>query len=281
VTAERTGIAALVQGARIHWEGLRLLGRERRLWALALVPLLASVVLAGATLAGIAAYAGEIHAFVTAWMPAPEASSVWSWLWVGPARAGLALLGVLLFAIAAGAALVVAFLLASVLAAPFLDALSRRVEGVLLGRVHEEGGGGLGAVVRESGRAVWEEAKRTLAFLGAQLGIALVGLVVPGAQLVAAPAAVLLTMLFLPLDYASFALDRRRVRFREKRRWMRERTSLLLGYGGAAFALCLVPGLNFLAMPVLVASGTLLALRHGPATEAGADTAAVQSSSAR
>jgi len=35
----------------------------------------------------------------------------------------------------------------------------------------------------------------------------------------------------------------------------------MLGYGATAFVAFLVPGLNVLALPVLVASGTLLALR--------------------
>jgi CysZ protein len=168
---------------------------------------------------------------------------------------------------------------ASVVAAPFLDVLSRRVEAILTGRVEEQEAVGLRAILRDGGRALVEEAKRTSFFLALQIGIAFLGFVVPGGQLVAPPAAALLTILFLPLDHASYALDRRRVRFREKRRWIREHAALMLGYGGAAFALYLVPGLNFLAMPVLVASGTVLALRHGP--HAADDTAAAQASSAR
>ena len=44
----------------------------------------------------------------------------------------------------------------------------------------------------------------------------------------------------------------------------------MLGYGSAAFLTCLIPGLNLLAMPVLVVGGTLLALRHPPAPSAEA-----------
>ena len=38
----------------------------------------------------------------------------------------------------------------------------------------------------------------------------------------------------------------------------------MLGFGGSAFATFLVPGLNFLCLPWLVTSGTLLALEVGP-----------------
>jgi uncharacterized protein involved in cysteine biosynthesis len=39
----------------------------------------------------------------------------------------------------------------------------------------------------------------------------------------------------------------------------------MVGFGGAAFALCLVPGLNLLAIPGLVVGGTLLAVADPPA----------------
>jgi len=40
---------------------------------------------------------------------------------------------------------------------------------------------------------------------------------------------------------------------------------VVVGFGCAAFMICWVPGLNFLAIPLLVAGGTLLAIRNAPA----------------
>jgi len=40
---------------------------------------------------------------------------------------------------------------------------------------------------------------------------------------------------------------------------------LMAGFGSGAYLAFLVPGLNFLAMPLLVVTGTLLALRYPPA----------------
>ena len=37
---------------------------------------------------------------------------------------------------------------------------------------------------------------------------------------------------------------------------------VMAGFGLAAFGSCLVPGLNFLMVPVFVTGGTLLALRY-------------------
>jgi uncharacterized protein involved in cysteine biosynthesis len=42
----------------------------------------------------------------------------------------------------------------------------------------------------------------------------------------------------------------------------------MVGFGAAAFVICLVPGLNLLLIPGLVVAGTLLALRHPPAVVA-------------
>ncbi len=211
----------------------------------------------------VVGFAGELWAFGTAWLPVLAAGPWWTWLWIGPAKLLLALAGALAFAALAGAIFVAALLVASLLASPFLDALSRRVEETLAGAAPEAEQGWLDSV-RGGGRAALDELRRLGFFLALQLGIATAGLVVPGGQLLAPLAMTLATLLFLPLEYASFALDRRRMSFREKRRWVLRRPALMLGYGAAAFLACLVPGLNLLAMPVLVVGGTLLALRHPP-----------------
>jgi CysZ protein len=239
------------------------LRRERSLWKLASVPFLLCATALIGTLTGVAIQAGELYAFASGWLPTLEADVWYAWLWVGPGKLLLALVGLLLFTGLVGVLLVVALLVANLLASPFLDALSRRVEALVTGRAEEVVDEGWLAPLREGGRAALEEARRTGFFVAVQLCLVLVGLF-PGGQLVAAPGMVLVAVLFLPLDYASYTLDRRRVPFREKRRWVMGRVPLMLGYGAAAFLTCLVPGLNLLALPVLVVGGTLLALRHPP-----------------
>ena len=43
---------------------------------------------------------------------------------------------------------------------------------------------------------------------------------------------------------------------------MRSNWGTMLGFGGTAFAVGVVPGLNLLLLPLLVVGGTLLVLRH-------------------
>jgi len=263
------GLAKAADGLSVHLEGLRLLRRERRLWRLALVPFLIALVACTVTGALLVAYLDVVHAVATAWLPDPQVGAWYSWLWVGPVRvlgfvAGLVLTGML-----AGLALVAAFLVANVVSSPFLDALSRRVEAVVAGRVDEVSDPGLFGAVRDGGRAMTEELRRLLFFALVQGALFLLGVLIPGGQLVAPLLMVASTLLFLPLDYASYSLDRRRVRFRDKRRWILRHRLAMLGFGAGAFVTLLVPGLNFVALPGLVVSGTLLALRYPAPTGTG------------
>ncbi len=238
--------------------------RERRLWSLAAIPILLSLLAVVAALSFIVAYAGTLYGWATAWIPVLEASAWYAWIWVGPALLGLKLVGLLVFLALAGACLVLAYLLASLIAAPFLDALSQRVEHLVRGQVRDDTEPGVLGLVREGARSLREEARRLAFFLAVTAPLALIGVVVPGAQLVTGPAILAFTIFFLPLDYASYALDRRRLSFADKRSWLLRHAPLVVGFGSAAFLTCAIPLLNFFAMPVLVVAGTLMALRNEP-----------------
>lgn len=256
-------LSAMV-GFRLPLEGGRMLLRERKLWGPAAAPIAFSLA-AFAIAAGLVfGYAGELYDWVTFWMPQLEAARWYAWLWIGPAKGLFGLLGVVLFIALAGLVLVAAFLVANVLAAPFLDVLSYRVELIEAGAVNEAESAGLLGSLADVLRALREELRRTGFFLGVVGVLAALGFVIPGAQIVTGPAILVFSIFFLPLDYASYALDRRRLSFRDKREWLLSNKPVVSGFGVAAFLTCLVPGLNFIAMPLLVAGGTLLALRHAP-----------------
>lgn len=252
----------MVAGVSLVLEGIRLLLRERRLWALAAAPALlamAAVMLAASL---VWAYAGPLFAFVTAWLPDVEAGAWYTWLWVGPVKVVLTLIGWLLFALASALAVALAFLLANVAAAPILDLLSRRVEQIAGGRVVESDDSILAALWTDGRLAVVGQLQRLFFFGVVMVALSLLGVIVPGGQLVAPPLMVVVTALFLPLEYTGYILDRRRVPFAERRRWILGRWPLMLAFGGTAFLTFLVPGLNFVMIPALVVGGTLLALRH-------------------
>lgn len=251
-------------GFRLPLEALRMLWRERSLWPLAAVPFLLSLLAVSAALGAVVGWAPELFAWATAWMPELAVERWYEWLWIGPARAVLAAVGSVLFLALAGACLVAAYLVASLLASPFHDALALRVERIATGAILDVTHTGVAGLLKEGGRALQGEARRLAAFLALVVPLAVLGWLVPGGQLLTGPAILVITVFFLPLDYSGYTLDRRHVDFATRRRWLWRRRGSALGFGAAAFLTCLVPGLNFLAMPVLVVAGTLLVLRHGP-----------------
>ena len=256
---------SLMDGFQLPLEGGRLLLREKRLWALAAAPIGFSLLAFAAAASLLVAHAGGLYDWVTLWVPTPEAASWYAWLWVGPAKAVLAILGAVIFAVVTGVALLISFLVANVLASPFLDVLASRVELIETGVVEEDAPTGLIGTGADVLRSLREELRRALFFLAVVASLALLGFVIPGAHLVTGPAIVGFAIFFLPLDYASYTLDRRRYSFRQKRTWLMANKPVAVGFGCAAFMICWVPGLNFLAIPLLVAGGTLLAIRNAPA----------------
>lgn len=270
--------SAAVEGFTLPWQAARVLARERSLWGWALIPFGLCALALGAATAAVVTHAGSLYGLVTGWMPSLAAERWFEWLWVGPALVLLHGVGGVLFLGVTVVVLAGALLVASVVAAPFQEILSRRAEALLTGTVVEAEATSWRESLRDGLRSAVEELRRLAFFLALQAGVAVAGLAVPGGAVVAAPAMTLLTLLFLPLDYASYVLDRRRlVTFRAKWRWVTARKPVMLGFGAAASVLSLVPGLNFLAMPLLVVAGTMLALRHPPELSPGSPAAPAES----
>lgn len=257
----RVGLLLLV-------DGISFLRAHSRLWPLAWVPMLFALfgVAGAATL--FATHLTEIHVFWSGLFPALEATDWWTWIWVGPGRGLFWLLSWLAVIASFAASLVGGLLLANLASAPFLDRLSQRVEAIALGHPVESDSSD-SSIVSDVLRSFGAELAR-LSFLGGLwAALSLAGFVVPGAHLLTAPALVAITILFLPLDYAGFALDRRGLSFGSRRRWLWAELPTMIGFGGAAFAACLVPGLNLLILPSLVTAGTLLVVRAQPLEEGG------------
>ncbi len=252
-------------GVGLPLEGLRMIFRERSLWGLAAIPFALSLLAVGTAGALVVSNAAALYEFVAGWLPVVEAAAWYSWLWVAPARIGLWLAGGLLFALASGLSLIAAMLLATLVSSPVQDALSQRVENLVRGDGVADDPFSLSNLFRDGWRGFAAEVQRLLFFLAVWGGLVTVGMLVPGAQLLTSPLLIGFSILFLPLEYAGFALDRRRLSFGARRKWLFSHLSTMLGFGGAAFVTLLVPGLNFLMLPALVVAGTLLVLRQEPA----------------
>lgn len=259
----RGAILLFRDGLLLLTEGVTFLRRERSLWPLAMVPILVATILVGLAVSLFVVRLDAIHAFGVSLLPVLEATDWWTWIWVGPGRLGIWLLGWLGVLIAFAFSVIAAQLVANLASAPFLDWLSQRVEAIAEGAAPPECAD-FSHLLIETLRSFSAELGRLGFLAGIWAALALVGFVIPGAHLVTGPLLIVVTVLLLPLDYSGFALDRRQIPFRARRRWLWENLPTMSGFGGVAFVACLVPGLNLLMMPALVTAGTLLVLRATP-----------------
>lgn len=259
----RGSVSRFREGLFLLVEGGRFLRNQRRLWPLATVPVVFATILVGVAASLFWVRLEMIHDAWISVLPIFEATSWWTWIWVGPGKLLFWLVGWLGVVVAFAFSLIIALLLANLLSAPFLDQLSQRVESIERGE-SPPGSTGFSGIVKETLRSFAAELQR-IVFLGViWIGLTAVGFIVPGAHLVTGPLLIATTVLLLPLDYAGFALDRRQISFRSRRRWLWANLPTMTGFGGVAFFACLVPGLNLLIMPALVTAGTLLVLRMTP-----------------
>jgi len=257
-------IESLRDGVFVVLEGARFLRRERRLWPLALVPVTFALVCVATSASLFWIRMDWVHALWADLLPVVELGEWWSWAWVGPARLALWLIGWAAVLVSFAISLIAGLLVANLASAPFLDHLSQRVESIVLGDRQGSVAKGLGRTLVEAVKSFGAELQRLLFLASIWVVLSVLGFVIPGAQLVAGPALVLVTILFLPLDYAGFALDRRGLSFAMRRRWLSTNRSLMIGFGSVAFVACLIPGVNLLILPVQITAATLLVVRRAP-----------------
>jgi len=252
-------------GARLLPRAFGLLRRHRELWAPAAVPSLLTAVCLGAVAVLVYANADSLLGAIAQALPRFEADTWYSWLWIGPAKGLVFLARYVLFAGVVAVAALLGLVTATLLSSPALDVLSQRVERVLAGSAAgDDRSSGVVDTLRDARAALANESRRLGSFTAIWLAIAGICLVMPFGPAVAPIALAALAIVFLPLEYSGFALDRRRVPFAGRRAWLASQRLKALGFGAAGFAIGLLPGLNFVALPVLVVAGTLLVLESPP-----------------
>ena len=261
--------AGVRSGVELLPRAWRLLRGHRALWAVAAVPAVMTAVCVSGAAAIAWSHSAQLLEGIAGGFPQFQAAAWYSWLWVGPATALVWLATHVLFLLAIGAAALSGLLLATLLASPVLDELSRRAERIVAGRAVGDGeASGPSLWLRDALSALGNEARRLGTLVLLWSGVSLLGLAVPFGVLLTPVALAAVAMVFLPLEYAGFALDRRRVPFAQRRAWLAAQRERGLGFGLASFGVGLVPGLNFVMLPVLIVAGTLFVLEFPPSAEA-------------
>jgi CysZ protein len=232
----------LLRGAGFLW-------RHRVLWKYAAAPVFISALILGLS------YVILYHFFFfPAGQLVPEA-----WYWQ--------ILYYFLMVTATLILLVVFFFLvtriASALAAPFNDVISQKTEEIVSGRL-DETPFSMTRLLKDSGRGIAHSFK----ILGIYIGMLILALplfLLPGIGAVLySVVSVLLASYMLSYEYLGYPMDRRRVSFREKRRFLRSHIRSTIGFGLGSVAAASIPFVNLMMIPAAVVGGTLLFMRLTP-----------------
>lgn len=149
--------------------------------------------------------------------------------------------------------------IASALAGPFNEVLSRKTEEIATGAWNTEPFS-LVELLKDSGRSLWH----SLRLLGLYVivltgGLILLLIPVIGGFAYAFVTAITSAYLFSH-EYLGYSMDRRRFSWPEKRTFVRSQPRSVIGFGLGVVVTASIPFINFLFIPPAVVGGTLLFL---------------------
>ncbi|HEY6737717.1 MAG TPA: EI24 domain-containing protein [Actinopolymorphaceae bacterium] len=243
-----TGLSCLVRGFRIVYS-------SRRLALLGMLPALVTGLL---FLGGLVALVFGVDELV-GWMT-PFAETWADWVRV-PIRvlAGIAILGA-----AVGIGVVTFAAVTLLIGGPFYERLAAHVD-----RTVDPGGGEAEGLPESGGRSWGRDLadSLTMVAISVVVGALLLGLgfVPVVGQTVVPVLAALVGGWLLAVEVIAVTFDRRGLGLADRRRAVRSRATLALGFGVPAYLLLAVPLVAIIAMPGVVAGGALLAREVRPA----------------
>jgi CysZ protein len=245
-TAPPGSVSQFFAGAGDVWRGLGLLLGRPSLWIWAAIPFVLNLLL----FAAIYWAAGQ---YAMPWLKEQFFSAEGSF-W----REALGYLVVALLWITLVLLTLFLFVpIASVVAAPFNDVLSEKVERICAGA-----GTDLSFSNQTLLKSLWVSFKTTVSLTARTLGLLACVLplyLIPGiGSTLAAVAQTVITIRYLSLEYTSYSMDRRSYTYRERKAFLERNRPRTLGLGSMAFAIMLIPVANALFIPVSAIAGTLL-----------------------
>jgi CysZ protein len=227
------------------FRSLRVIRQNPRLLQYILIPLLINIaVFTGAVYLGLDFFGGTVVEYI----PQGEA---WYWktlywfLWV---------IAVLLTAVLVFFSFSV---VGNLIASPFNDLLSERTEELMTGQPNDEPFR-FGQFVKDAGQTVLLEVKKMSLFVIAMLLILPLNFLPGLGNGIYTLLAVSLTISFLCVEYFGFTMVRKRLFFREQRRFIFARKFLMIGFGTGVLATLAIPFFQFLCIPLAVIGATRL-----------------------
>lgn len=145
----------------------------------------------------------------------------------------------------------------NLIASPFNELLSERVEALQVGRQPDERFS-VGRFWKEAKYALLVEVKKLAVFSICMLLLLFVGLVPGVGQIVYAILAPAFTLFFLVVEYMAFVLMRKQLSFAQQRRYITSRPILMTGFACCVFCMLAIPFVQFFCIPLAVVGATLL-----------------------
>ncbi|MBN2429096.1 MAG: sulfate transporter CysZ [Deltaproteobacteria bacterium] len=145
----------------------------------------------------------------------------------------------------------------NLIASPFNDLLSNKTEELILGLKTDEKFS-LQQFWSDSLQILLIELKKISIFVGIMLILFLLNFLPGIGSMLFSILAFLLTVFFLVLEYFGFVAYRKRLDFREQRKFIWSRFSMTFGFGIGIMALLTLPLLNFICIPLGVVGATLM-----------------------
>lgn len=148
-------------------------------------------------------------------------------------------------------------LVANLIGAPFNSLLAAQVEALLTGERPQDSATGWKSTLTGVLPAVIAEIRKLLYFFAWAVPL-LILFLIPGLNVFAPFLWFAFSARLLAAEYLDYPMGNHGLKFSEQRVRLREKPLLVLGFGGAALFLTLIPVLNFLAMPTAVAGATAM-----------------------
>ena len=245
LSAQRNPVAEFSRGFFSPLHGARFLWRHPVLLRFVAIPLLINcVVFTAAVYLGLDLF----QHLVARYLPPSDA---WYWMLLASLLWGVALLV---------AAVLVFFgftVVGNLIAAPFNDLLSARVEEQATGVPQDE---------PFSWRVFWSDSifsflnqtRKIALFVGGMLVLLLLNLIPVAGSVLYAVLSLIWTLFFLAVEYLGYAMARRRLSFGTQRRFVMSRPAVMAGFSCGVLAVLAIPFLQLFCIPVAVSGATLL-----------------------
>ncbi len=244
-------IPTLFSGAIYIPRAIRLLLRRPGLWLYCIAPIIIASIL------GVGAIAVVLGPIAHWLLPTGIFTGPWY----------MDMLVVVVISIIITASIFFTFALANLIAGPFNEILSQRVE-ELVRHSTDATEFAWKTFWTDSWRAIKEESKTFIVLGSVQLLVLLLNLIPGIGSVVYMIVNVPLVGLLMAYEYLDLPLSRHGSGFKDKVKYIRQQPIRHLGFGWVCALLMFVPVLNILFLPVCVIAGTLLYCDHEAANQA-------------